>query len=219
MPQKDNSKGSFTIIEFCVILLILGVIAAIALPSLLGQSIKDGGSIGENNVGTMNRGQMGYVWNNKRFATSIADLETGIPTSSETYEYSLRSTPLYAIHYATPRQRKRSIKGYVGIVVLADIDRETGELETGQLVCAVQKAKTSRPSDPIFKRGAFVCPPGTKNRRQKQRKIKIRDRDLQLAYQSLAFSEAGNSQRARELAATIKDAKIKEKALAACCQK
>lgn len=218
MRQNGNSKRSFTILEFCVLIIILGVIAAIALPFLFGRSQKDGGSLGAYHINVINRGQMGYVLNNKRFATSIADLGVSVPTSSEIYEYSLHSTPLYSLHYATLRQRKWSLKEYVGIVVLVEIERETGQFEPEQLICEIQQSKTERPPDPIFEGNAFICPPEAKNYRQKEGRIKIRDRDLQLAYQSLAFLEAGNSRRARELAATIEDAKIEEKAFAAIAE-
>jgi Ca-activated chloride channel family protein len=58
--QTPKNKG-LTIPEFLVILLILGILAAIALPSLLSQSNKSKQVEARNNIGAMNRAQQGIA--------------------------------------------------------------------------------------------------------------------------------------------------------------
>ncbi|MBE9117747.1 hypothetical protein IQ249_17760 [Lusitaniella coriacea LEGE 07157] len=94
-------------IESIVTVIILGILGAIALPSLLLQKVcacQEPEPL--NYLGVMSRAQRAYALEYEHFATAMTDLGIGIPEQTENYNYSLHTTPLYAIHYATPRKGK-----------------------------------------------------------------------------------------------------------------
>ncbi|NJL10791.1 MAG: general secretion pathway protein GspH, partial [Calothrix sp. SM1_7_51] len=73
-------------IELLVVVIIIGVLAAIALPSLLSQVSKARQTEARNNVGAINRGQQAYYLdNNNQFAGKISDLGLGLPDKTETF--------------------------------------------------------------------------------------------------------------------------------------
>lgn len=64
---KEQNKG-FTLVELLVVILVLGVLFAIALPNLLGQVGKARDSEMKNAVGVIGRGQQAYHAQNQKFA-------------------------------------------------------------------------------------------------------------------------------------------------------
>jgi len=208
-----SAQPSRRVIENCAVIIVGGLLGATALPSLLGVENKGcacGGSEAKNHIGAMGRAQQAYVLENQKFATSIADLEIGIPTQTQNYNYSLRSTPLYAIQSAKSRKAEKT--GFVGIVAFAGRNSETGEWQTENLACETEQSTTTRPPEPTFNNGVLACPMGTKAYSYNEYpEITIRDRDFQIAYESLNLAEAGDLHLARKQADTIQDAKVKEK--------
>ena len=77
--QKKSAAG-FTLIELLVVIIIIGVLSAVALPNLLGQVGKARETEIKNAVGTTNRAQQGFHFENQRFGTE-AEIDVGITTS------------------------------------------------------------------------------------------------------------------------------------------
>lgn len=71
--RKNNDEG-FTLIELLVVVLIIGVLAATALPNLLGQIGKAREVELSNCVGTITRSQQGYHFEKQIFAPSVTVL-------------------------------------------------------------------------------------------------------------------------------------------------
>lgn len=70
---KKNNQG-FTLIELLVVVIIIGVLAAAALPNLLGQVAKGRQAEAVNNLGALNRAQTAYRLEYATFTKSEADL-------------------------------------------------------------------------------------------------------------------------------------------------
>lgn len=95
--RKQSEKG-FTLVELLVVIIIIGILAAIALPNFLSQGAKAKQTEAKQNVGLVNRVQTAYRSENAGFATSFDTLATGTlagTTNATTVSYS------YALAAAT----------------------------------------------------------------------------------------------------------------------
>jgi type IV pilus assembly protein PilA len=80
----------FTLIELLVAIIIIGVLSAIALPSFLSAVGKSRGSEAKSNLGTINRAQQVYRFDNQVFAPDLSTLASqGINVTGKYYVYSV----------------------------------------------------------------------------------------------------------------------------------
>src|SRR4028118_514736 len=84
LNKKRQDKG-FILIELLVVIIIIGILSAIALPSFLNQANKAKQSEAKQYIGSMNRSQQAVYAENGRFATSVGELNLGIKTTTQNY--------------------------------------------------------------------------------------------------------------------------------------
>lgn len=163
--QKNPHQG-FTALDLLFIIMIMGVIVAIALPSLLSSKTKIVSAEARNTIGAMNRSQQAYFLEKKSFASSIKDLQLGIKTQTTNYNYSTRATTKSAYNYAIARREyvseglfdRRPVKTYVGAVfIVPDPKNSQDELETVAIACVANSLTTKRPPDPTYQNGVLAC--------------------------------------------------------------
>ena len=93
--NKDRKKGDkgFTLLELLIVIVILGIISAIALPGLLNQVSKAKETEAKQNLSTFNKYQQVYFLENSQFTDKFDLLAMGNLTdaNSETqyYDYEL----------------------------------------------------------------------------------------------------------------------------------
>ena len=97
--RQANNKG-FTLIELLVVVIILGILSAIATPSLFKQVEKSRQTEAKIVLGNLNRAQQAYRFEHGTF-TTIANLQ--ITFSGKHYIYANSGTPnsFGAVHIAT----------------------------------------------------------------------------------------------------------------------
>jgi type IV pilus assembly protein PilA len=96
LNNKKSEKG-FTLVELLVVIIIIGILAAIALPNFLSQGAKAKQTEAKQNVGLVNRVQTAYRSENAGFATSFDILATGTLSgttnaTTTSYTYNLNGT-------------------------------------------------------------------------------------------------------------------------------
>ncbi|WP_269719987.1 type IV pilin-like G/H family protein [Crocosphaera chwakensis] len=94
MSDKSNSQG-FTLLELLITLIIVGVLAAIAIPSLVGQVARSRETEAITTLGAINRAQIAYRYEYGTFAligetvgrTVIQPSQLEVPITSNYYSY------------------------------------------------------------------------------------------------------------------------------------
>lgn len=122
-PKRQITKG-YTLIEVLIVVIVVGILAAIALPNFLNQAAKAKQIEAINNLALINRLQIGYFMENNIFATTLDRLGLGSLTGGTTstsiyYNYLMASdyNPLRDIHaHADPKDV--GLKAYVAGVDL-----------------------------------------------------------------------------------------------------
>ncbi|MDD1429470.1 prepilin-type N-terminal cleavage/methylation domain-containing protein, partial [Dolichospermum sp. ST_sed9] len=88
LGKKKDNEG-FTLLELLVVIIIIGILSAIALPSFLNQAAKAKQSEAKTYVGSVNRAQQSYRIENTSFGGTVGQLQIGIPTSTDYYTYAI----------------------------------------------------------------------------------------------------------------------------------
>jgi type IV pilus assembly protein PilA len=104
---KSPSAKGFTLIELLVTVLIIGILSAIALPSMLNQANRAREAEAKNYVGAVTRAQQAYRLQYPTFATQMSDLEIAVPDRSNSYTYEfepLVPSSTLAKYKASPTQ-------------------------------------------------------------------------------------------------------------------
>ncbi|MEG5016174.1 MULTISPECIES: type IV pilin-like G/H family protein [unclassified Microcoleus] len=134
--NQKRDKG-FTLIELLVVIIIIGILSAIALPSFLNQANKAKQSEAKQYIGSMNRSQQATFAESGRFATSVGELNLGIKTQTQNYNYAL--DPIAPATNATEvgnvaQPIGEALKAYAGKVALIQPAGAT-ERTTAAVLC------------------------------------------------------------------------------------
>jgi len=97
--------SGFTLIELLTVVIIIGILSAIALPSMLSMSNRAKESQAQSNIGAVNRAQQTYRLTNPKFAPSLALLEIDVPAETPHYTYAITdNTETLAEYKVTPKE-------------------------------------------------------------------------------------------------------------------
>ena len=120
IQQNRQNTAGFSLIELLVVIVVIGILSAIALPSFLNQAAKAKQTSAKLTVGSVNRAQQAYRVEKPTFAGTWTDLEIGIPERDQDYTYTLgtssETTTTIAAESEAPELRDYS----GGVVVMQD---------------------------------------------------------------------------------------------------
>jgi type IV pilus assembly protein PilA len=146
-PKKSTSAATIVIISLGVgcgclgLIVVLGILAAIALPSFLNQANKARESEAKSYMAALMRAQEAYALTNSRFATTAEQLGVTPPTTGS-YTYAVNpisGKPTIITFSATPKAQYRSrLKAFTGAVQVVG---KKPDYKTEGIVC-----QTARPS-------------------------------------------------------------------------
>jgi type IV pilus assembly protein PilA len=169
MNKKKGDQG-FTLVELLVVIVIIGVLTAIALPSFLNQTVKAKQSEAKQKVSTMIKAQQSWRTENPSFTTAIEDLALGkleSAGSAPIYTYSLDNTTVTGTVIAISAGVRAAsndvtVKSYSGRVDVTD-QAATGGVTNkvwNSIVCEADVPGTTVLNAPsgVNTSGSNVCP-------------------------------------------------------------
>ena len=115
---KKNANEGFTLVELLVVVVIIGILAAIALPSFLAQTAKAKQSEARSTLGSWAKAQKAFRTDHNAFSTDWASLSLGLETQTKNYDYEQDGggSALNVDGFAT--SRSADLKGYAAQVVV-----------------------------------------------------------------------------------------------------
>lgn len=122
------------------------------------------------NVTAMNRAQQAYQLEHKSFSDSVVNLGVGVPTQSDTYDYSIQMSDRAVFNYGISRQDK--LKSYVGGVFSIpatdfDVNANPKKIITMTILCEEAESDGDLPiSNPTYQNGEIACGVGTAESRE-----------------------------------------------------
>lgn len=130
--NKQNSKG-FTLIELLVVVVIIGILSAVALPSMLSQARRAREASAQNDIGAVNRSQQAYRLETARFSDSLDSLNINVAPNTNGYSYTFGTTNSTLAEFrATPNSNElQSFTGCATATSSANITTTSTSIETG----------------------------------------------------------------------------------------
>lgn len=148
-----KSNAGFTVLELLVVIIIIGILAAIALPSFLSCGAKAKSSEARSNISAIARAQQAYYYENNKFANTVAELKISIPQQTENYSYSIQNQGNIFYSYGTARND--NLKSFASVVLAK------GNHNTFVKNCQSDLPTNKKISAPIIIKGNLVCAPNT----------------------------------------------------------
>lgn len=144
------------------LIVLLGIISAIALPSFLNQATKAKEAEAQQNIGALNRAQQVYHLEKSAFSPTIEPLGIGIRPESENYRYQIEIQPDNQSVKITATPKDPTLDSFTGAVFTV---KQGAEILTFTGVCQSNSPTTLPPAMPTLNtttaQPTVECPPSS----------------------------------------------------------
>lgn len=154
LAQRKRDEG-FTLLELLVVIIIIGTLSVIAVPSYLRQAAKARASEGRANTGALNRAQQVTYLEKLTFTDNINELGLGI-SNTINYNYLVNSSDLSNKVANLATAQNSDLKSYVGGVFKSINDT------TQAILCEANDAGIIKLNNPP---NAYNCADGSERMR------------------------------------------------------
>lgn len=152
LEKKKGNKTGIRIVGYSVVIIIIGILSAIALPNLLSCVGKARDTEGKNAVGILSRTQVSYHVEKGKFSSSFNDLRITLP-DSKYYNFSVETTPTVAYALSIPKNPQQvPVRSYSSAIFFDE------EEATYQKIICQSYDIVEKPAKPILEDGVLTCP-------------------------------------------------------------
>lgn len=137
--RRKQRQAGFTLIELLVVIVVIGILAALSFRSFIGVTAKARQSEGVSNVGALNSAQAAYYLENNEFAADLPTLASGIPATTNNYQFTSVGTNAGVNSRAVSQAllpNGSSLRGYAGVVQLSA--GANGSVQSLSIICSSQ---------------------------------------------------------------------------------
>lgn len=89
---RQYPENGLTLLELLISVVIVGILSAIAVPSIFQQSLKAQQAVAQSYIGSVNRAQQTYRLEFPVFSNTMANLEIDLPMVSDQYTFQFGIT-------------------------------------------------------------------------------------------------------------------------------
>ncbi|UUO14257.1 type IV pilin-like G/H family protein [Dolichospermum heterosporum] len=136
LPKHPNEAG-YTLVELITVILIIGILSAISIPSILSRANSGRQAEAKLFVGSMNRSQQAYYVENDVFSSSVGTLGNGMKQQTEYYQYQISIDSTGKVATNNGMSSVVFLKSYVGVTQAQTVINSSGsnELVVTVLLC------------------------------------------------------------------------------------
>ncbi|WP_309740354.1 type IV pilin-like G/H family protein [Chamaesiphon sp. OTE_20_metabat_361] len=154
LNARRNSEKGFTLVELLVVIVIIGILTAIALPAFLNETAKAKQTEGKQNVNSINKAQIARRAQEQTYTTDLDILaissvraDAGTPATGTTtnYSYTISSDGTSDSARIVITSRDPGLKGFTGAVTRL---QRSGQNIVGTVICEALSTGIAAPDNP-----------------------------------------------------------------------